>query len=97
AKGLREDLVRRRHAVPNALLPTVTLIFLQLGLVVSGSVTVETVYSWPGLGKLVYDALQVPDLPLLQGTFIVLASAVIALNVVAELLYRALDPRVRTS
>lgn len=96
AKGLRDDLVRSRHAVPNALLPTVTLIFLQLGLVVSGSVTVETVYSWPGLGRLVYDALQGPDLPLLQGTFIVLAGAVVLLNVVAELLYRALDPRVRT-
>jgi peptide/nickel transport system permease protein len=97
AKGLRDDLVLRRHAVPNALLPTVTLIFLQLGMVVSGSVTVETVYSWPGLGKLVYDALQGPDLPLLQGCFIVLAGSVVALNIVAELLYRALDPRVRTS
>ncbi|WP_137811958.1 ABC transporter permease [Gandjariella thermophila] len=96
AKGLREDLVRRRHAVPNALLPTVTLVFLHLGLVVSGAVTVETVFSWPGLGLLTYEALQVPDLPLLQGTFLVLAGAVVAMNLVAELLYRALDPRVRT-
>ncbi|SDP90235.1 peptide/nickel transport system permease protein [Actinopolyspora xinjiangensis] len=97
AKGLREDLVRRRHAVPNALLPTVTLIFLHLGLVVAGAITVETVFSWPGLGLLTYEALRVPDLPLLQGTFIVLAGSVIVMNVLAELVYRLLDPRVRDS
>jgi peptide/nickel transport system permease protein len=96
AKGLRDDLVRRRHAVPNALLPTVTLIFLNLGLVVSGTVTVEAVFSWPGLGQLMFKALQVPDLPLVQGVFITLAGAVVVMNMLAELLYRALDPRVRT-
>jgi peptide/nickel transport system permease protein len=97
AKGLRDDLVRRRHAVPNALLPTVTLVFLNLGLVVSGAIAVEAVFSWPGLGLLTYEALRVPDLPLLQGTFIVLAGSVIAMNVVADLVYRMLDPRVRSS
>ncbi|KEI44879.1 ABC transporter permease [Saccharopolyspora rectivirgula] len=97
AKGLREDLVRRRHAVPNALLPTVTLIFLHLGLVVAGAITVETVFSWPGLGLLTYEALRVPDLPLLQGTFIVLAGSVIVMNVLADMLYQVLDPRVRQS
>lgn len=95
AKGLREGLVRRRHAVPNALLPTVTLIFLHLGLVVAGAITVETVFSWPGLGLLTFEALRVPDLPLLQGTFIVLAGSVIVMNVLADMLYRVLDPRVR--
>ncbi|HEY0448275.1 MAG TPA: ABC transporter permease [Actinophytocola sp.] len=97
AKGLREDLVRRRHAVPNALLPTVTLVFLHLGFVIAGAVTTETVFSWPGLGLLTYDALRVRDLPLLQGTFIVLAGAVITMNVIADVLYRVLDPRVRAS
>ncbi|GAB3388765.1 ABC transporter permease [Amycolatopsis echigonensis] len=97
AKGLRDDLVRRRHAVPNALLPTVTLIFMQFGTVVAGAVTVEAVFSWPGLGQLTYDALHGPDLPVLQGVFIVLASAVVLMNLVAELLYRVLDPRVRTA
>ncbi|MGM1061960.1 ABC transporter permease [Saccharothrix sp. Mg75] len=97
AKGLRDDLVRRRHAVPNALLPTVTLVFLHLGLVVSGAITVETVFSWPGLGLLTYEALTGPDLPLLQGTFVVLAGAVIFMNVLADLAYRVLDPRVRAS
>lgn len=97
AKGLRDDLVRRRHAVPNALLPTVTLVFLHLGFVIAGAVTTETVFSWPGLGLLTYDALRVRDLPLLQGTFIVLAGAVITMNVLADILYRVLDPRVRAS
>ncbi|HEY4453909.1 MAG TPA: ABC transporter permease, partial [Pseudonocardiaceae bacterium] len=97
AKGLRDDMVRRRHAVPNALLPTVTLIFLNLGLVVNGAVAVEVVYSWPGLGLLMYNALNVPDLPLIQGAFITLAGAVIVMNVLADLVYRLLDPRVRTS
>ena len=97
AKGLREDLVRRRHAVPNALLPTVTLVFLHLGMVIAGAVTTETVFSWPGLGLLTYDAIFHNDLPLLQGTFIVLAGAVITMNVLADVLYRFLDPRVRAS
>jgi len=97
AKGLRDDVVRRKHAVPNALLPTVTLVFLHIGFVIAGAISVETVFSWPGLGRLTYDALRVGDLPLLQGTFLVLAGAVIFMNVVADLLYRVLDPRVRAS
>jgi peptide/nickel transport system permease protein len=96
AKGLREALVRRRHAVPNALLPTTTLIFLNLGFVVSGAITIETVYSWPGLGLLSYEALRTPDYPLLQGVFLLFSAAVIVANVVADLLYSSLDPRVRT-
>ncbi|KAA2265675.1 ABC transporter permease [Solihabitans fulvus] len=97
AKGLRDDLVRRRHAVPNALLPAMTLVFLQLGLVVSGAITVETVFSWPGLGLLTYEALEAPDLPLLQGLLVVFGGAVIVMNLLADLLYRVLDPRVRAS
>jgi peptide/nickel transport system permease protein len=95
AKGLTDDQVRRRHAVPNALLPSVTMIFLQLGAVVGGAITVETVYSWPGLGYLSYQALQVPDLPLLQGTFMVFSASVIIMNLLADVAYRFLDPRVR--
>jgi peptide/nickel transport system permease protein len=97
AKGLREDLVRRRHAVPNAMLPTVTLVFLHLGGLIAGAVTVEAVFSWPGLGYLTYAALTGPDLPLLQGTFVVFSSIVILMNLVADFLYRFLDPRVRAA
>jgi ABC-type dipeptide/oligopeptide/nickel transport system permease component len=95
AKGLRDAEVRQRHAVPNALLPTVTLIFLQVGTMISGAITVETVYSWPGLGYLTYQALQIPDLPLLEGTFIIFSASVIVFNLLADLTYRYLDPRVR--
>ncbi|MDQ0751667.1 peptide/nickel transport system permease protein [Streptomyces africanus] len=94
AKGLRDDLVRRRHAVPNALLPTVTLIFINLGRTVAGVILVETVFSWPGLGGLFYQALSVPDLPLVQGLFFVFAAAVIVMNTLADLVYPLLDPRV---
>ncbi|WP_448322257.1 ABC transporter permease [Streptomyces sp. CO7] len=95
AKGLRDEQVRRRHATPNALLPSVTMIFMQLGTVLGGAITVETVYSWPGLGLLSYQALKVPDLPLLQGTFIVFSASVILMNLLADIVYRFLDPRVR--
>jgi peptide/nickel transport system permease protein len=94
AKGLRDDLVRRRHAVPNALLPTVTLIFINLGRTVAGVILVETVFSWPGLGGLFYQALSVPDLPLVQGLFFFFAAAVIVMNTLADLIYPLLDPRV---
>ena len=95
AKGLRDAEVRQRHVVPNALLPSVTLVFLQVGTMISGAITVETVYSWPGLGYLTYQALQIPDLPLLEGTFIIFSASVIVFNLLADLLYRHLDPRVR--
>jgi peptide/nickel transport system permease protein len=96
AKGLRDALVRNRHAVPNALLPVVTLVAINFGFVLSGAIAVETIFSWPGLGLATYEALQGPDLPMLQGLFLVFSAAVILFNLVADLLYVALDPRVRT-
>jgi peptide/nickel transport system permease protein len=95
AKGLRDVLVRNRHAVPNALLPVVTLIAINFGLVLGGAVAVETIFSWPGLGLATYDALNGPDLPMLQGLFLVFSAAVIVCNLLADLLYAYLDPRVR--
>ncbi|MER5771431.1 ABC transporter permease [Streptomyces sp. NPDC001985] len=94
AKGLRDSAVRRRHAVPNALLPTVTMVFINLGHVAAGSILVETVFSWPGVGGLFYQALSVPDLPLVQGLFLVFAGAMILMNLLADLLHPLLDPRV---
>ena len=96
AKGLMDKLVRRRHAVPNALLPTMTLIFLNLGFVVGGAITIEYVFSIPGLGGLTVDALSGPDVPLLQALFLLFSAAVILANLIADLLYARLDPRVRT-
>ncbi|MCP2244461.1 peptide/nickel transport system permease protein [Lentzea aerocolonigenes] len=95
AKGLRDDLVRRRHAVPNAVLPAITLVFLRFGLVVAGAITTETVFSWPGLGLLFYDALTGPDYFLLQGLLLVTAGAVVVMNLLADLLHGVLDPRVK--
>jgi peptide/nickel transport system permease protein len=97
AKGMREVVVRNRHAVPNALLPVVTLIAINFGLVLSGAIAVETIFSWPGLGLATYEALNGPDLPMLQGLFLVFSAAVIVCNFVADLLYAYLDPRVRAA
>lgn len=71
------------------------MIFLHLGTMVGGAITVETVFSWPGLGSLTIEALKVPDIPVLQGTFIIFSASVILMNLLADVLYRFLDPRVR--
>jgi peptide/nickel transport system permease protein len=94
AKGLRDKMVRRHHAVPNALLPVVTLTAINFGFVLSGAIAVESVYSWPGLGKATADAIRGPDLPMLQGLFILFSAAVIFFNLVADIAYAYLDPRV---
>jgi peptide/nickel transport system permease protein len=96
AKGLRDVAVRNRHAVPNALLPVTTLAAINFGLVLSGAITVETIFSWPGLGFASYEAIQGPDLPMLQGLFLVFSASVILFNLLADFLYTSLDPRVRT-
>jgi peptide/nickel transport system permease protein len=96
AKGLRDVVVRRRHAVRNALLPTTTVTALNIGFVVSGAITIETVFSIPGLGLLTTEALSIPDYWVLQGAFLVASAGVILANLVANMLYGILDPRVRT-
>lgn len=97
AKGLSPWQVLRRHAFKNAMLPIVTLVALNLGFTVAGAIYIETVFSYDGLGKLFQDALGKQDFPLLQGAFLLLAVAVIGANLLAELLYTALDPRVKAA
>jgi peptide/nickel transport system permease protein len=94
AKGLSNTQIVRRHAFRNAMLPMVTLIALNLGFTVAGAIQVESVFSWPGLGKLTVDAVANRDYALLQGAFLLLAVAVIVANLIAELVYLRLDPRV---
>lgn len=94
AKGMREALVLRRHVVPNALLPVVTLSAINLGFILSGAITVETVFSWPGLGHLTYDSINANDYPVLQALFLFFSAAVIFANLAADLLIGILDPRV---
>jgi len=97
AKGLRDVVVRRRHAVPNALLPLVSLSALNFGYVLSGAIAVEAIFSWPGLGRATFNALEGPDYPMLQGLFLLFSASVIVANLVADLLNGYLDPRVRVA
>ncbi|HET7472630.1 MAG TPA: ABC transporter permease [Candidatus Limnocylindrales bacterium] len=94
--GLRDGRILRHHALPNALLPTVSLIAINLGYVVAGAITLEVVFNWPGLGTLTVEALTARDYPVLQGVFLLLGISVVLANLVADLVYAALDPRVRT-
>lgn len=95
AKGVQDRLVKRRHAVPNAFLPTFTLIFLSFGFVLGGAIIVETVFSWPGIGLLTYNAIQELDYPLIQAVFLLSSSMVILFNLIADVTYGYLDPRIR--
>jgi len=95
AKGLSTLRILRGHALKNAMLPMVTMIALTFGYTVGGAIQVETVFSWPGLGRLMYDAVQKRDYPVLQGSFLILAISVIVANLLADILYSVLDPRVK--
>ncbi|MEX2184756.1 MAG: ABC transporter permease [Chloroflexota bacterium] len=96
AKGLPDGHVLRAHALPNAMLPAVTIVAIQFGYVIAGAITAEVVFNWPGIGTLTVDALSARDYPVLQGIFLLLAVSVVLANLVADLVYSLLDPRVRT-
>ncbi len=96
AKGLSRRKVVLGHGVRNALLPLVTAVAVEAGTVVGGATVVETVFSYPGLGRLVYESVLSRDYPVLQGAFLLLAVGVIAANLLADLLYPIIDPRTRT-
>lgn len=95
AKGLPEFLVVLRHALRNALVPVVTLIGLQIGFLLGGAVVTETIFSWPGVGRLAVGAILSSDFPMAQGTILVLAGGFILVNLIVDILYAMLDPRVR--
>ena len=96
SKGLSENAILWRHACRNALLPMVTITTLELASIISGSIFIETVFSWPGVGMLTTEALRARDLPLLEGIFLLDTLLVIVANIVADVLYPFLDPRIRT-
>jgi peptide/nickel transport system permease protein len=93
-KGLSETSIMLRHAARNALLPLVTAFALGFGTSVGGDVVVETVFSWPGLGRMLVTAVSSSDYPLAQGAFLLIAFILVIMNLVADLLYGLLDPRV---
>jgi ABC-type dipeptide/oligopeptide/nickel transport system permease component len=94
AKGLPQRTIVIRHALRNAMLPTTTLIALSLGYIVAGTILIEAVFSWPGIGNAVYSAVTARDYPMLQGAFLILTLSVVFFNFVADLLYFRLDPRI---
>jgi peptide/nickel transport system permease protein len=96
AKGLHPWAIVRKHALRNAMLPIVTLVALSLGYIVAGAILIETVFSWPGIGRATYDAVLARDYPMLQGAFLLLTVSVVFFNLVADLLYVKLDPRITT-
>lgn len=95
SKGLSERIVVIKHMLRNALIPVVTVIGMSLGLLFAGSVLTETVFSWPGLGRLTFESISARDYPVLMGIFIVVTIAVIIGNFIADVLYSVLDPRIR--
>jgi ABC-type dipeptide/oligopeptide/nickel transport system permease component len=96
AKGLKPWTIVRKHALRNAMLPIATLVALSLGYIVAGAILIETVFSWPGIGRAVYDAVLERDYPMLQGAFLILTVSVVLFNLIADLLYFKLDPRITT-
>jgi len=95
AKGLRERDVLLRHALPNALLPIITMIAMRLGFLIMGTMFVEVVFAYPGMGTMIYQACTTRDYPLLQGAFLLIMAFVMFFNLMADILYARLDPRVR--
>lgn len=95
SKGIGERGVMFRHAMRNALLPVATVFMLNLGFIVSGATVIETVFSYPGVGRLLFEAVLARDYPVLQATFFIITVSVIGANLLADLLYPLIDPRVR--
>ena len=97
AKGLRELFVTSRHALPNALIPLVTVIGLQFGYILGGAVVIETIFTWPGVGLFTIQAILNRDYPVVQASVFILATAVVLINLAVDLLYVWLDPRIRVT
>lgn len=96
AKGLRRRRIIGSYAFRNALLPTVTMAALSLGSIVTGAILIEIIFSWPGIGRALYSAVLARDYPMLQGGFLVITIIVVLFNLIADLLYARLDPRVKS-
>jgi peptide/nickel transport system permease protein len=97
AKGLRELFVTSRHALPNALIPLVTVVGLQFGYILGGAVVIETIFTWPGVGLFTIQAILNRDYPVVQASVFILATAVVLINLTVDLLYFWLDPRIRVT
>jgi ABC-type dipeptide/oligopeptide/nickel transport system permease component len=94
AKGLTERVVLLRHGLRNALLPLLTVLGLQVAFLLSGAVVTETVFAWPGVGRLAVYAIQSRDFPVIQGTVLVIATMFVLVNLLVDVLYAVVDPRI---
>jgi ABC-type dipeptide/oligopeptide/nickel transport system permease component len=97
AKGLSERSVLYRHAFPNALVPIITILGLQFGTLLAGTIVTESIFSWPGIGRLTVQAIQSRDYPLLQGCILVIALSYVVVNLMTDVVYSLIDPRIRVS
>ena len=95
AKGLKEKVVTNKHALKNALIPVITLLGMRMGWIVGGSVTLEIIFSIPGLGRTMVDSIFSRDYPVVQGSILILAASVMISNLIADILYAVVDPRIR--
>ncbi|MCP4691804.1 MAG: ABC transporter permease, partial [Desulfobacterales bacterium] len=95
SKGLRENVIIIKHALKNALIPIITVVGLQFGALLGGAVLTETVFAWPGLGRLIVDSILGRDYPVIQGAVLIFALLYIMVNLVVDLLYARVDPRIR--
>ena len=95
AKGLSENVILYKHALRNALIPVITIVGIQMGHLLSGTVIVETVFGWPGIGKLLADSIEVRDIPMIQGCVVFIAAMFSIVNLLVDVSYKFLDPRVK--
>jgi len=97
AKGFAERAVLYRHAFPNALVPIITIIGLQFGTLLAGTIVTESIFAWPGIGRLTVQAIQARDYPLLQGCILMIALSYVVVNLLTDVVYSLVDPRIRVS
>jgi len=97
AKGVAERVVLYKHALRNAVLPVVTMLGLQFGNVLAGAILVETVFNWPGLGRLAFESVLRRDYPTILGVLLFSAIVVVVMNLLTDLAYRLIDPRIKTA
>jgi len=95
SKGLAERVVMFRHVVRNSLLPVVTVLGIRVGFLLSGTIVIETVFAWPGMGRLIIQSIQSADYPVVQAGVLIIASVIVLANVVVDVSYRLIDPRVQ--
>jgi peptide/nickel transport system permease protein len=95
AKGLKESIVQARHVLRNAAIPVITVLGLQIGLAISGAIVIETVFAWPGMGRLIIGAVSNRDYPVIQMAVLLIAASVVLVNFVVDIIYGVVDPRIR--